>query len=135
MGTPVPILVPGDKCDVCWGPAKSFGDIDTTKFIQVEISGVEKGPDWQPGDGEPVNGIFTVTQDDILPCTYYLLFSVPMIFLLFAWGQTQLEAKNEKNVEYFMTFSAGGCPTVINNDLRFHFTGGTAKLWIPGFNL
>jgi len=135
MGTPVPLFLPGDLCTHCWGYQKPYEALFTNKFIGVEISGVGKGPDWTEADGEPINGDFTVTQSKVLPCEFYLLYSVPLIYLYFDTDRTQLVAKNEKNVEYFQTFSAGACPDEISNDLQFYFTGGTAKLWIPGYNV
>ena len=58
------------ECSNCWGPGKTFGDIPTPSETQLSLYGIEKGNDWNPGDPEPPNGTYTLSQDPLNPCRF-----------------------------------------------------------------
>jgi len=134
MGTPpaVPPVAAGDLCPFCWGPGKTFGPEGTPESIIVNFSGIEKGPDWIPALGEPIDGTFEVTQDLVLPCK----FTGPGvggsgISLTFGVGVTSMTAETSLGNTCFVR-AAAACRTVVGNEGVFTlFIGGTATIIIP----
>ncbi|MBA7550817.1 hypothetical protein ES705_43342 [subsurface metagenome] len=135
MGTPVPLFMPGALCPWCWGFDKPFVCLFTNKYIGVNISGVVKGPDWEEGDGEPDNSYHTLTQSESVPCEFFHWGEPGYIRLRFYDIATQFEARNAQGRAYFFVDNAPLCEELFTNTLQFHFTGGTAQLLIPGYNI
>lgn len=135
MGTPTPLLMPGALCPWCWGYKKPFVCLFTNKFIGVKISGVGHGPDWTEPDGEADNSYHTVTQVEGVPCEFMHWGDPGYIRLRFYDDSTQLEARNAVGAAYFFAGQAPLCEELFSNTLKFYFTGGTAQLLIPGYNI
>ncbi|MBA7691551.1 hypothetical protein ES703_100096 [subsurface metagenome] len=68
MGTPV---VPGEKGVDCPGCTPDFwAPGQTPKYVMVMFTRITKGLVWQPGDPEPPNGEFVLTQVPGVPCLW-----------------------------------------------------------------
>lgn len=76
MGTPIPPIVepppvgPGDLCSNCWGPGKPFGDGDTPLSLFINVSGMNEGPGWNPGFGDPPAGPYELFQNLAAACEF-----------------------------------------------------------------
>ena len=74
MGTDIPPIIivppgpPGDQCPFCWGLGKTFGPGLTPLEMTVSFSGINVKPGRVDDDGEPFNGVYTVTQLPGAPC-------------------------------------------------------------------
>lgn len=51
MGTPLPPNEPGNDCNNCFGPGKTFGDVTTPHVIQLRLTSLLPGqhytPEWE----------------------------------------------------------------------------------------
>lgn len=137
MGTPIPIpFVPsqqpaGNPCSNGWGPGKPFGDGPTPEKIWLEFNGVEKGPNWQVGDGEPVNGLFELTQDVGAPCAYALLAFPGTKFCTFTTTDIEVAGTNASPFLFFRNEDVPYDNLIGDNTVDDHFTGGEVKIIIP----
>lgn len=127
---PPPPQPPGLACVNCWGPGKPFGDGDTPEVIFVSISGVEKGPTWDPGDGEPVNGDFIVPQF-MVGCAYVLFDPDFRVQVLYDVGDTNIGVINEMGKNGFTAHVATPCVTVADNENLGDFVNGSMVITIP----
>lgn len=125
---PVP---PGDPCDFCWGPGKPFGLVTPEELI-ITVTGIEKGPNWMPIDGDPPNGVFILSQPfPAVPCFFISPFVDPRIGIFFDVASTGVDGEVSSGEMFFEALPAVPCLTVIENELDDHFTGGTATITIP----
>ena len=138
MGTRIPLPVPdppvppGDPCVNCWGSGKPFGDVDTPSILTVTFSGVEKGLGWVPGDPEPIDGAFLVTQNIISPCRFDFDDGVTTVQVDFGIGNTEVLAGDVgAGIELF-NGSGLPCVQLINNSLTGRYINGIAAILIPG---
>lgn len=137
MGTPIPPpaptppVAPGFDCIFCWGPGKTFGDVETPSSIDIEFDGIAPGPNWGPADGDPPEGKFTLPQfAEGLPCLYEDADTLD-ISVGFLEASTSVQASKVGGNAFFSTVDSDACVTVLANDLDDHFTGGTATITIP----
>jgi hypothetical protein len=136
MGTPIiPIVQPwpvraGDPCSKCWGAGKAFGDKQSPSQVVVRLAKIEKGPAWEVGDGEPLDGEFTLWQHLSYPCHY--TFRDFKIYI--AWSNigvgTEVRATNAKGVLCFYRF-VGPCATLIISTFNLRFASGSCLITIP----
>lgn len=134
MGTP-PILPPvpaGDHCSVCWGVGKVFGSDSTPNSVEITFENIQKGPDWIPALGEPIDGTFTVLQDVSNPCIFRTTSGpINSVFIFFGVGSTGISGTSSTGGTSFAG-AAGECALVIGNAGVFTlFEGGTATIRIP----
>lgn len=137
MGTKIPIPIPpppvsgGELCNICWGPGGPFAPGPTPIELNVNVTGVEKGPNWQLADGEPPAGDFVLIQTvPALPC-FFRKNTSPTLRLVFGNFETSLFGQVLNGQTWFSGLVASTCQTVIANSINDHFTGGTAVVTIP----
>ena len=132
MGTPAPLVTPGVHVPACWDPGKPFSSAATPKFITVDITGTVKGPSWVVGDGEPLNGRWTVEQEGSFTPRWRLRLSgTPDVRLVYGSGGSSLSALNTEGQTTFRKFGASACSIEFESDLVGRFQGGTATITIP----
>lgn len=134
MGTPEDLgAVPaGDPCGICWGLGKPFGGGDTPESIEVTFEGIEKGPGWIPGNGEPIDGTFTLDQLAASPCEFTDIPAPPFgIFVNFLNGITQVGGVSDTGFPSFFRSTNVSCSTVFANQLVNRFINGSAVIRIP----
>jgi len=136
MGEPIPPppFVPptnaGFPCAVCWGTGKPFGDGETPDEIVIVVSGISKGPNWVPGDGEPIEGTFTIPQ--FTACDYRdPFFPLGGFRIAFLVENTSVLWRFDEITAYFAGVTANPCETIVSSVLVDHFQGGTARIYIP----
>jgi len=138
MGTPIPPPVAidpvaaGSPCPICWGTGKPFGAAGTPEEIVVNFSGINKGPNWVAGDGEPLNGEYTLPQISGYPCGFRLLNFVVGVEVVFLPTHTSIFMDRLSYPNHFDGDSRGPCDLLVYNDEDDHFTGGSALITIPG---
>ncbi len=128
---PIGPVAPGGDCTVCWGIGKEFGDIDTPSAIQVVFSGINKGPNWLPAYGEPLNGLFLIPQVVPVPCAYQKTAAQPTITLVFGVAGTGLRMDDSLTGAKYFFAAAGVCVLEFVNEENDHFVGGSAELTLP----
>jgi len=137
MGTiiPPPIspppVVAGDRCPTCWGVGKTFGDTDTPKYIQFQVSGINKGPNWIEGHGEPPEGTFMLIQDQSDACYYRDVFDGTTYEWF--WRGVETFARIEQPCEVYSFFAdlSEKCSLRIENQLVSRFIGGSILVTLP----
>jgi len=132
MGTPIPNppvfppVAPGLACPLCWGPGKPFGDSLPPIAMIVQISGVNKGPDWDYTRGEPINGTFVLTQTVGNSCSFeWIAGRVTMLWENVA-TLTRFSVRNDELSITFYGNSYPECASMIVNEQHNNFIGGTA---------
>jgi len=140
MGTPALPISPDGEAHFCWTPGYNFTPGPTKKLIFVEFSGIQKSAGWVPLLGEPINGIFTLQQ--VSPIPYWNWNGIDPDWLLHLYlgpDSTMIEARGPYNRRQFFDYPGAPCVYEFENDqadpLFYVFYGGTAKLWIQGFNI
>jgi hypothetical protein len=136
MGTPIPPepeplpVPPGDRCALCWGPGKTFGDVDTPAYVIATISGVAHGEFWIEAFGEVSDGEYILTQLDGYPCFFEALSDMSYIM----WEQTRdysvAWVTSDKGVSA-LDISISPCETFFFNGTGDYFAGGSLKITIP----
>lgn len=133
MGTPVPPfepVPPGETCSVCWGAGKPFGVGPTPSEVRVMITGIEKGPDWEIGFGEPPAGSFDLTQTFGVPCGW--TFENPEFIMQLIVGPlfSQFQVTQRPSLE--LSFFAQGleCGILFENELTDNFKEGVVEVTI-----
>lgn len=126
--TPVPA---GDPCTICWGNGKPFGPGETPNKVTIVIEGVEKGPGWTSGMGEPPNGTFILTQHVVSSCLF--LFENDDFILRWSTGARQplFQITQKPSSEISFLTPAIPCRTFYENTITDSFVGGTATIFIP----
>lgn len=122
----------GDPCSVCWGLNKPFGSGDTPESFEITFENIEKGPDWNPSLGEPIDGTFEVTQDVISPCIFRGdVVGGGGILIVFGESETTVIAFTIPGNSSFVG-NTGPCIMVVgNNVISTSFEGGTAVMRFP----
>jgi hypothetical protein len=137
MGTPIPPerkpnpVPAGDDCDICWGVGKPLGGGPPPSEVIATFFGIEKGPDWEPGDGEPLAGDYTLTQDSIDPC--YFLFDNDPEWIVWSCTSEYSELWHFNSVGPD-SFDQWGTPCQVffeNIEFRW-FINGSGKITLPG---
>lgn len=137
MGIPIdpPIIVPpagsGDNCLNCWGTGKIFGDGDTPDEIWLEFSGIQKGPNWVPADGEAIDGLFQLLQVPFSPCAYLASEIDWLIDCTFENNDTTVGVLAATGPIVFQAFSNEKCEVFVSNKTDDHFTSGSCLIIIP----
>lgn len=137
MGQPIPEAIEvdpvaaGDACMICWGTDKPFGDGDTPESITVNFSGVQKGPDWLAGDGEPIEGEFELTQDPGNACTFNGGAPDFLIICDFTAVNTEVTVLSALGPIAFLSQGSGPCETLVFNEEVSEFENGSCKIIIP----
>lgn len=137
MGTPVPPpIVPdpvgaGDDYIECWGIGKPFGDDDTPGQVTASVSGINKGPAWFSGDGEPQNGVFTLTQSIILPNVFNMFTATHGFSLAFSTPISSFVIFNIALAFQFLNEVGFPCPILFQNQITDKFVGGSVLITIP----
>lgn len=125
---PVPA---GSACTLCWGTDKPFGTGGTPSTVTVVIENVEKGPDWQPGFGEPPNGAFEFAQQGGIPCRY--IFGNAEFDMSLNFGPVSPEIDVLSLIIFSSAFFASGdnCQAFYENEVTDFFINGTATIFVP----
>jgi hypothetical protein len=114
----------------CWGVGKEFGDGETPSKVYISISGIEKGPGWSTGDGEPLDGDYTLYQNLSYPC-HFRFWETPISI---TWSNltsvSEVFVNNGEGVSCFHGHS-DQCDIMIYNDLSNRFINGTCFVTIP----
>lgn len=137
MGTKIPrIIVPGEvpagvACSNCWGIGKTFGNVDTPSEIIMTVSGVNKGPDWVPFQGEPPNTVMTLEQVAGTPCRYDGSDGTNFGTVIFDAGETVVIALSFRQQGGFINENADLCALSITGNTSDYFTGGSVVLQLP----
>ncbi len=103
----------GDNCGVCWGLGLPFGSGVTPSVITAIVSKIEKGALWLPGDGEPVDGTFALTQT--ASCTF--LFFSPTFRVRLRWFAVVTPVSvTAGGIPQFNSFESGPCDLVLRGN-------------------
>jgi len=140
MGTPTSPNSPDGTPHFCWTPGYNFNPAPTKELILVEFSGIEKTPQWNPGDGATQNFIFTLQQSPIAPNElWYSIDSTIWIAYNITALLSAIEMYKVFDTWQFVASTVNLCEYEFENSLTDNginkFCGGTAKIWIDGFNL
>lgn len=132
---PPPLIVippgAGDPCAFCWGPGKTFGDGDTPDQITVDVSGINKGPNWVPGDGEPPNSLYVLDQAGFgLPCAYQWFEPGLSVAIEFAAAVTTAVIMVNGAVFALAGTSNEACDIWIASNVDDHFTSGSLLMFV-----
>jgi len=128
----IPPVPPGDKCLYCWGVGKYFGDIPTPSKVYVNIEGVEKGPLWTAGKGEPFSGTFELEQNPIWPCRFITVNPIwPQLRCEFGSNDILMIAGNFERNGIFLGWTPEGCNGVAGNWYKDYFKNGQMTLLPP----
>jgi hypothetical protein len=136
MGTPIipPVdadpVPAGELCTQCWGIGEKFGNIETPSSVVATIFGMEKADNWREGQGEPLDGDYTLEQRDGDPCIFDMDNDSGGIVWSVYGSQTYVFATN---IENYSCFSGGAdeCELLIMNGFDNRFTGGSCLITIP----
>lgn len=135
---PPPVIPPdlppvpaGNACSVCWGNGKPFGVGETPVSITVVFQNIEKGPDWHPFFGEPLNGTFLLAQFFIVPCIFNLIDDDFTVGVDFDPRITFISLFRVGVVVPYFEATGIPCQTFFENTVDSFFTGGTATVFIP----
>lgn len=120
----------GDPCSVCWGPGKTFGDVDTPEKIWVSFSGVNLSEDWLPINGDALEGLFELTQSIPQPCIFVAPPGPLVIQVWFSNLFTNVGAIHATEGIKFSGAPPDKCQTLIDNEIIIHFVGGTCKIYL-----
>jgi len=137
MGTrvyPPPILPPvpeGTECSVCWALGKPFAGRKTPSSLLVSFSGVFLGPAWEPSDGDPIDGDFTLDQLPGYPCFFRYNENGLNIDLQYGASQSSIIADLDTVGLLFYSEPPDPCLDFFTNDLFLKFSGGTATISFP----
>lgn len=132
MGTPAPIFSEGILCVNCWGPGQSFGPGTSPEFMSLASEGIEKGPSWVPGNGEPLNGEFTLTQRSVTPCVYRWDGNGQERWqVAFGAASTVIIGRSFGGQQMFSEITGTECVDSFENQESNFFVNGTATLFIP----
>jgi len=135
MGTAIPDLlvvdpvVPGPACALCWGPGKPFGDGDSPASVFLSVSGINKGPMWDPFYGEPPSGDFELFS--VVPCFYTLQFDNTFMFVQWLGSATQISIVLLEPLDIFIGITTELCETFLLNTVTEEFVGGSCRITIP----
>lgn len=131
MGTPAPTFPPGIDCDICWAFPEFFGPGRTPKYITAVLVAGEKNLNWQPVNGEAVEGRFTITQVPGTPCQFQFNENGTVITVSFSSVSTDFEAQNPEGFNSYTSLGGLRCSTAGFSNNAFHWDGGTFKIEIP----
>lgn len=112
-----------------------FDGVQTPANIQIIIEGVEKGPNWWMGDGEPNNGTFDLVQDGIDPCAYATTGWPYSKFVTFKEGFIECAGSNVSPALFFRNFGILYDDLIGDNTVADHFIEGSVKIIVPGITL
>lgn len=136
MGTPVPpppvLPIPspiGNPCTTCWGTGKPFGDGDTPVLMTAKVSGINKGPFWDPSAGEPPNGAITLTQT-ASPCFYRLITAEHTYLLTWTSVLSRFTIELPSSQLVFAGTVLSICENFFLNVIGFQFIGGSVQVRI-----
>ena len=136
MGTPVdkpyepPESTNGILCSNCWGIGKDFGDVPTPDTIYCNFSGVNVSEGWTSADGDPIDGVFALTQLNVLPCEFDYISPTLNIHLLFDTDGTYIDARDGDSKLKFNSVTQDKCQTELYNEMGEIFSGGSCTLFI-----
>jgi len=140
MGTPASPISPDGTPHFCWTPGYNFNPAPTKRLIIIEFSGIEKRWNWTPADGKLLNGLWTLDQAAAGDENDWFHFpSGGYMYAYFTIGGTEIYCESAFNTPQFYANPFVPCEwnftnQIIDDDM-YAFHGGTAKLWIQGFNL
>jgi len=136
MGTPIipPVdpdpVPPGVFCSRCWGNDKKLGDGPTPSSVTATFSGIEKGPGWSAGMGEPLDGDYILIQRPIMPCVFRFLDDPSYVTWDCAGVYVEVFGVNSEGSTVFYGVN-GLCDLFIAN-IQFHrFKNGSCLITIP----
>lgn len=121
----------GDACVICWGTGKPFGSGSTPESISVNFSGIEKGPSWNPGDNEPIDGEFTLYQDGSVPCKYEAFTASFFISVEFTAVKTTVDAWDNVMQNHCDGETAEPCSVLLFNAGIWRYVNGSCLIIIP----
>lgn len=136
MGIPVPPPPPeyGDDEIIC------FPDLGTTPFIMhAVLTGIIKGPCWEPGCPNPPNGLFTLRQNEGQPFRWECYIGI-WWFYYFAYtmmpaGFTHINVRTVEGPLHraFWSLTEGICLTQLPNTMpdpeTAEYIDGNCSLW------
>jgi len=137
MGTPIPPerkpdpVPAGDDCGICWGIGKPLGDGPPPSQVIATFEGVEKGQYWIPGNGEPLDGDYVLTQGENHPC-WWVNYDVPGDIEWYQdLGYSILHSHNDQGVLCVVQWEVE-CTTLFIHTNDMKFKGGSVKIRLPG---
>lgn len=127
--TPVPA---GDLCSLGWNETSNFGRGPTPSEVEVEFSQIQKGPNWVPADGEPLNLLFSVPQFATAPCLFLLpIGGVGSVSVQIGATTASMALLTPNGTPSFLGFGIGQDALVVSNELSDHFVGGVCVVTLP----
>ena len=126
-----PPVAAGSACPRCWGSGKPFGDDGPPVTLPIMFSGVNKGPNWIAGDGEPIEGVFDLPQDPFDGCNFGGIFPQFSMIVNFTTTETIVLAYSNLGPIAFDGTESDICQEHVRNDNDDKFTGGTCRVYIP----
>jgi len=136
MGTPIlpPIdtgpVPAGDLCSTCWGIGNTFGNNKTPSSVIATFFGVEKGPGWVVGMGEPLDGDYALVQRPTIPCAFRFLSSPSYIYWNCTGANAEMFGVNSEGYTVFCG-GAGLCGLLALNTQTYRFKNGSCLITIP----
>ena len=137
MGTPIPPerkpdpVPAGHDCDICWGIGKPLGGGPPPSQVIATFEGVEKGQFWSECNGEPLDGDYTLQQEDEAPC-YWTFWDGPgSVEWYHAYGKSIIFSHSSEGPVCIIVY-ADECTTLFINTDDVRFKGGSVKITLPG---
>lgn len=131
MSSFVPIFNPGVGNTICWGLNRPLGSGIPPQFLTVWFDGIEKSSTWSAGDGEPLNGYYTLDQLIFGEVWDFGAFGDLFMFLKYDFQGTEINFVNEFGKQIFLAFTSRICITHLENEAVGPFENGFAELIIP----
>lgn len=132
MGTPIPDPDETEQCALCWGHDGPLGHLPSPVFLNVTVAGIEKGPLWTPGHGEPMNGDYIL--EHLYPCNYGLYDGSFLLLLGWQLGVQIGYMNNNLGRQVFVTEMFETCNPVFVNQRTGTFKNGTITAHTEGMS-
>jgi len=119
----------GSACALCWGTGKPLGPGDTPQYIYVQLSGINKGPDWFSALGEPMSGDFQLEQVPGEPCHYEVVVGANTIRVWFHSPFTESLVEAAGSIDMLIGTAESLCGLFILNTASGFFEGGSMLIY------
>lgn len=120
----------GDDCLACYAPGA------TPTYLWATFEGITKSAEWEPADGELINGVFRLEQHPTIPCYWTLVWADGLIGY---WAdhpthQCQLFLWNAVPQGIFLDNDEPDCTKNFTNSYAdpHPFEGGTGVVSVTG---
>lgn len=125
-----PPVAAGVACALCWGIGRPLGPGSTPQFIFVQLSGINKGPDWFAALGEPMSGDFELEQVAGFPCDYILVVGPNTIRVSFRSPKTDVLVEAGGSIDMLNGDSDDLCGLFVLNTTSGFFIGGSCLIYL-----